>query len=273
MYYALVVVLLSPALFGCTTVSRPVPNGGVVPPEGDSQSVDVYQRLAKRYETNRQLSKALLMWRVIASLSPNDAMAEEKIVYLKKTIESQSSAHFTKGTEYLKQKSIQAARREFILALAYNPNLTEASDHVRRLSSEEEFVEYEVQPGDSPERIAQRVYRDAGKHPIVAYFGGMLQGDELRSGRILRLPAPDLETKGKVVSASKSYQRENAATRVYDKAGAELRYSKGVSFYLEEQFQEAIKEWEEALRLDPEHPNAKRDIQKARTMLKKAGLK
>jgi hypothetical protein len=37
--------------------------------------------------------------------------------------------------------------------------------------------------------------------------------------------------------------------------------------------QRAIREWEETLSLDPEHPNARRNIEKARSLLKKGQLK
>jgi tetratricopeptide (TPR) repeat protein len=50
---------------------------------------------------------------------------------------------------------------------------------------------------------------------------------------------------------------------------AELHYKKGVAFYTEENFEEARKEWQETLRLNPNHPKADRDIQKLDQLLKK----
>ena len=61
--------------------------------------------------------------------------------------------------------------------------------------------------------------------------------------------------------------------KVYDKAGAENHYRKGLNYFLAEDLQGAIREWEETLRLDPEHPNAKRDIEKARSLLVNMGSK
>jgi tetratricopeptide (TPR) repeat protein len=235
--------------------------------------VETYRRLAQQYETNQQPSKALFMWRVVDSLNPGDATAKERITQLRQTIQTQGAKHLDKGREYLEQKSFRAAREEFVLALAYNPGIKEAADHLRMLSVADEFVEYEVQAGDNPERIAQTVYRDGGKHFIVAYFADVTHDRDLRQGRIIRLPAPEQEIKTKAVPSSRPYSASNEVPKPYDKAGAEAHYNKGVANYLAQEFREAIKEWEETLRLDPGHPHAKRDLRKARAMLRKTRSK
>jgi tetratricopeptide (TPR) repeat protein len=50
---------------------------------------------------------------------------------------------------------------------------------------------------------------------------------------------------------------------------AELHYKKGLAYYNEKQFEEARKEWEETLRLNPNHSQADHDIQKLDQLLKK----
>jgi Tetratricopeptide repeat len=50
---------------------------------------------------------------------------------------------------------------------------------------------------------------------------------------------------------------------------AELHYKKGMTYYNAEQFEEALKEWQETLRLNPNHPKAGQDIQKLERTLKK----
>jgi tetratricopeptide (TPR) repeat protein len=48
---------------------------------------------------------------------------------------------------------------------------------------------------------------------------------------------------------------------------AQDHYRKGVEYFLAEQLDQAIKEWEETLRLHPDHRDAKRDLQKTRRLL------
>ncbi len=50
---------------------------------------------------------------------------------------------------------------------------------------------------------------------------------------------------------------------------ADIHYIKGVKYFTEEELEKAIKEWDEVLLLDPNHPKAKKDIENARGLLKK----
>ncbi|MGD2028929.1 MAG: hypothetical protein PVG86_03235 [Desulfobacterales bacterium] len=53
------------------------------------------------------------------------------------------------------------------------------------------------------------------------------------------------------------------------KKQAEVHYLKGVKHFLNEELQSAIKEWEKALVLNPEHKKAKKNINNARSLLEK----
>ncbi len=53
------------------------------------------------------------------------------------------------------------------------------------------------------------------------------------------------------------------------KKQAEIHYLQGVKYFLNEELQSAIKEWETTLTLDPEHIKAKKDIKNARGLLEK----
>jgi tetratricopeptide (TPR) repeat protein len=272
LFFSLAVVAFFSALPGCSTPGRPntteaLDGQTALPP------LEIYRRLAEQYETNQQLPRALLMWRVIAAIDSADNVAKQRIVKLRQTMQAAGSLHFAKGKDYLDRRLFQAARQEFALALTYNPYGEEAADYVRKLSVGDEFVEYTVRTGDTQERIAQTVYRDRSRQFIIAYFSDTGNGKDLKPGRILRLPAPEQETKPRVVHLSKPYAANRETPKIYNTAGAEASYRKGVAYYLAEQFQEAVWEWEETLRLDPDHPNAKRDIQRARAMLRKTRLK
>jgi len=52
---------------------------------------------------------------------------------------------------------------------------------------------------------------------------------------------------------------------------ADIHYRKGISYFLSEELEKAIVEWEEALRLKPTHLRAKKDLKNARKMLQKVG--
>jgi len=50
---------------------------------------------------------------------------------------------------------------------------------------------------------------------------------------------------------------------------AEAHYIKGVRFFIGEEIESAIQEWEATLALEPKHPKAKKDIENARNLLQK----
>ena len=50
---------------------------------------------------------------------------------------------------------------------------------------------------------------------------------------------------------------------------AEIHYRKGVKHFVNEELEEAIKEWEQTLVLNPEHQKARKDIRDARSLLEK----
>lgn len=60
-----------------------------------------------------------------------------------------------------------------------------------------------------------------------------------------------------------------AATEVSVQQEADAHYRKGISYYLSEELDKAIKEWEEVLRLRPDDLKAKKDLFNARRLKEK----
>ena len=50
---------------------------------------------------------------------------------------------------------------------------------------------------------------------------------------------------------------------------AEAHYIRGVKYFLNEELQNAIKEWEKTLELNPSHGKAKKNIKNAKNLLEK----
>ncbi len=60
-----------------------------------------------------------------------------------------------------------------------------------------------------------------------------------------------------------------AYTEVFLQQEADAHYRKGISYYLSENLDMAIREWEEVLRLSPNHLKAKKDLRNARRLQRK----
>ncbi len=50
---------------------------------------------------------------------------------------------------------------------------------------------------------------------------------------------------------------------------AEVHYINGIKYFTEEKLDKAIQEWEETLKLNPQHPKAKGDMENAVRLLQK----
>ena len=126
-------------------------------------------------------------------------------------------------------------------------------------------------------KIAGEAYRDPDKDFLIAYFNRLPAGSPLSIGTELRLPDVDTgpsKTTEKVPGYShpdkEGNDLRNAAERK-ESAGRKLReadahYAAGIRRFLEEDLEGAIREWEKTLSLDPAHPKARRDIEKARRL-------
>ncbi|UCD82458.1 MAG: tetratricopeptide repeat protein [Desulfobacterales bacterium] len=78
-----------------------------------------------------------------------------------------------------------------------------------------------------------------------------------------------LEILNKMDPRYKGVQKDVAEIKVLLKKQAEENYRIGVSYFVKEEIDKAIEAWEKTLILDPQHPKAGQDIEKARRLLKK----
>jgi tetratricopeptide (TPR) repeat protein len=286
--YVLAFLLLL-TLASCATVPPPVvipvekaPEPRPLPaPTADPFRIfpETFRVRALEHERKGELPQALTAWKIVRAFKPDDSQSLAKMEQLQQGIRSEANAHFQKGLDYLNKGSLHAARKEFLLALACNPEHEDALVYLKTRTNEPDCTVYEVKKGDTIEGIAKKIYGDQGKDFLVIYFNDLRGSDQLKPGMLLKLPVleqdlkpePKPEMKAEVKREAKP--RPSPPPKAYDKAGAEDHYRKGLNYFLAEDLQGAIKEWEETLRLNPEHSNAKRDIERARSLLVSMGSK
>jgi tetratricopeptide (TPR) repeat protein len=269
-------------LVGCATQPHPPAVRLEMVPQPQEQEEDpfrifpdTFRARAVAQEKKGELRQALFSWKIVRSFKPEDPESLENIEYLGKLIRTEADRHLQNGLDYLNSGSLQAARKEFLLVLAYDPEHQAALDYLRTKTSERDYTAYEIREGDTLESIVKRMYGDPKKDFLVTYFSGLGSNGELKPGTVLRLPIVEAEPKREIRAEAKAETKHRIVSppKVLDKARAEDHYRKGVNYFLAEDLQRAIKEWGETLRLDPTHPNAKGDIEKARSLLVNIGLK
>ncbi|MDY6824557.1 MAG: hypothetical protein SWH68_12285 [Thermodesulfobacteriota bacterium] len=76
-----------------------------------------------------------------------------------------------------------------------------------------------------------------------------------------------LEMFKRVKAGYKDVDERIAETRQKMEALSEKLYKLGVQYFVEEELQKAIEQWQRTLALNPDHPQAKKDIENARHLL------
>jgi tetratricopeptide (TPR) repeat protein len=278
------IILLFLFLFGCAA-ERPVSKAPVVekypppkPPVHEAKDPfhgfpEKYRLKATEFEKNEELSKALFFWKVVHAFARKDQEVQERIEALEKKIRIEAEKHFQKGVEALHNNSIPTARKEFLTALSYNPEYRQAIDYLKYKLNDQEFIIYYTKTGDTFKKISQEIYKDPEKEFLIAYFNDLDSRSPLKSEMSLKLPVitpiwvakhapPDEKPSRSILPLPKSRKID---VQLQDQA--EVHYAKGIRHFLAEELEQAIGEWEETLRLNPDHPNAKKDLQKAHRLL------
>lgn len=275
-------------MFGCATyrtVEKPYqdetpfpsapPIQQVTTPEKDpfANLTEKYYRETIHWEKKGDIPKALSYLRIVHRFRSNDPEVSKKVMTWEKWTREESERHFLRGIEKLGQNLTQEARREFLLALAYNPEHLQALDYLRHRLIDPVWIFYEVKKGDSLKKISQETYKDPDKDFLIAYFNDLDRQDSLQAGLTLKLPVLPSISFDKKIPPQEIFRRAPDTTKlpglnVSLQEQAEIHYAKGMKYFLSEELEKAIEQWEETLRINPNHPHAKRDLQRAQNLLK-----
>jgi len=358
-------------------VAKPVPERPLgatpapPPPDPFSSLPGRFREKALSEERQSDARAALAYWRVVLAFLPEDPEAAGRVAALEREIRLQAMEHLRKGKEQYREGRYADARKEFLVALAYDPFLEEAADYLKHELARQDVRTYVTKEGDTPASVAREFYNDPGKDFLVAYFNGLGAGAPLRPGTQLTLPLLDIPVAGgprvppsanspvlslaptpapstsrgpspksplgrstspddaldkaraslhageyqkaaalaeqaldKLPASREAKELRNAAyyqlgtdylrkqeypeaLRMFQKVEAsykdqkemvarvesrlqkeaESHYAAGAKRFLAEDLEGAVKEWEITLKLDPAHPKARKDLERARRML------
>jgi tetratricopeptide (TPR) repeat protein len=296
-----------------------------------------YQNKALDYEGRGQFPEAIQSWWIVLSFHPDDLEIKERIRSLNKKTIAKADGYFTKGVNFYQKGRFRDARREFLLALAYDQNHGLALDYLKTKLQHPIFMTYAVKSGDTVRKVAAKEYNDPQKYSLIMAFNDVDSSRELVTGTLLQLPLlgsdflskknstqgmpkyaalptePSsskniLQEAGQTTNVKQSEGRSDlanyqqarkfleqeeyeksykvllsvsvdfrdvrqlkATTEVFLQQEADAHYRKGISYFLAENLDKAIEEWEEVLRLRPNHLKAQKDLKNARKMLKRVG--
>ncbi|MHB8783923.1 MAG: tetratricopeptide repeat protein [Desulfobacteria bacterium] len=297
-----VLVLAAALLAGCAgtipaRVERPTPNA-LPPAAPTAESWGIfreipgkYRKLADAAEKAGDLRRALLYRKVVNGFAPDDADARERVERLKRKIRGEADRHYRAALALEERGEPERAFREFLAVLVLDPDNEAALRRVKNgkvrkngknggAADDSRF--WTVRPGDTLRKIAGEAYRDPDKEFLIPWFNRFPNGSTLTVGTELWLPDVDITSStekekgsgyshadregGGVRNPAERKEVERKDTAVRKVREADLHYEAGMRHFLAEDLDGAIREWERALSLDPAHPKARRDIEKARRL-------
>ena len=302
--HAFLVLLASLFFSGCTVHQISLDSG-----HGSFRTLpEKYRKKAFDYEKKGLYLDAIQSWRIVRYFSPEESEIREKINSLTKKSQRFAGDHFNKGVNFFQNGRLSDARREFLLTLAYDQDHASALDYLKNRLQQPVSQTYKVQPGDTAKKVATKVYRDPNKDVLILAFNDVPSSGQLPAGSLLQIPllhanflrkeesgqgvsqydavspvlrvkktkesvtvspGKDLQVKDQVLDEEKS----DEATEEALQQAVDAHYRKGISYFLSEDLDQAIVEWEEVLRLMPTHLKAKKDLQNAKKMQQRVNKK
>ena len=147
-----------------------------------------YLEKANTYKNNDELQLALFFYKIAAELNPDDMEIVGKISDLKLTIANKSNKYFKKGEQLYKQNKFEAARKQFLTSLRYNPDHKDALDYLKNRLIPKEYINYTFEKKDSLRIISNKFYKDPELVFLIVYFNNLKSDTEPEPGKILRIP-------------------------------------------------------------------------------------
>jgi tetratricopeptide (TPR) repeat protein len=245
-------VLLVLVTFSCAAPPKK-PTEPKVPTEKDPFSVlpERYRNKATEYEKKGELRKALQSWEIVNSFTPTDEEVVKRIADLKAKILTLANQHFKKALSYYQSNSIQAACKEFLIVLYYNPDHQEALNYLKHKLPGEDYILYQVKGGDTLKEIAKKIYHDPNKDFLIAYFNDLRIDSKLVPGNTLRLPALESTTAKLTIEP-----KESAMGTKEISAETEAMLSKALAYYKVKNYRETVSISEKVLEYDPANKQA-----------------
>lgn len=161
---------------GCVTVS---PRAELIGP---------HRERARVLERDGQLRAALLEWKVVRTIEPDDAEARKEQARLETRIQRRVSERLTEARASLAKGAHLEARRKLLSVLALDPGNSTAMGLLRDAVREGDFVTHTVRAGDTLSTLAERYYGDRTRSEVIWETNRLPARRPLVVGSMLKIP-------------------------------------------------------------------------------------
>lgn len=121
-------------LWGCSTAPRHAPDTVATPAETTSSAREA---LAQQLLEKRDLAEALVQWKILRTIEPENAKYRNQVRALQKIINEEAENNLATGLTNLRLGAYDAARLLFLKALALDPKRRDALAYLREIDERE----------------------------------------------------------------------------------------------------------------------------------------
>jgi tetratricopeptide (TPR) repeat protein len=274
-------VLLALAASGCAslpfsapsapraaTTAAPQPLNASVPTP--DQLAAPHRARATQLEGQGRLRQAVDAWLMALAFAPDHQPSRRALKRLRERIDKEIAEHLRSGWHALAGERAAEARRHFMAALALDPDSHASQDALRALPTapagspalEVTATAVTGRPAIvAPEPAARRQDGVETEKPEALYAAAKTHLAARRDDEGYRALA-------RLARVSPGYKDSAALIRDLRPRLVQRHYQEGVRLFREELIEAAIDQWRSVLAIEPNHENARRNIEQAEKMLR-----
>jgi len=179
------------ALGGCASLGGTTGSGApgaVAAPLARDPLAARHRQQAEALERDGQLRRAAEEWKIVLTITPDDAKARESLRALQARIDQMVAERIDEGRKALARGVQVEARRKFLTALALDPGNRAAFEALQSSTREVEFISHTVRAGDTLAGLAQRYYGDRSRLEVIWETNQLPPNPRLTPGTTLKIP-------------------------------------------------------------------------------------
>lgn len=160
--------------------------------QSPKQLADEYTAKAQQSEAQGDLVAALEQYKLVLTVDPDNPLARGKRNAIEPQLKQRAEEHYQSGLKFYRQGQYRPARQEFLTALHYNPDHTEAKEILNTVRKELEqvkrYIVHTVQGDETIATLAERYYGDYRKFHLIAEYNELEDATKVGVGQEIKIP-------------------------------------------------------------------------------------
>jgi tetratricopeptide (TPR) repeat protein len=236
---------------------------------------ELYYAQGVVFYINGEWLKAIAEWANALRLDPSNEELSEfiKIAEKKKGEEEvfeKAEVLYRDGLAHYNEGKIDEAIEDLEEATKINPEHTKAQDYLAKAREKVTTKKEEKEQRTRREIVDRHYFQGIDYYAEGKFEKAVKEWDEVLSIDPEHKGAKEYikKARDKIASANSRSKEREPTVRRPEEEKIEAYYKQGINYYLAGEFREAIRQWEEVLRMEPSHKGAREYMAKAKERLK-----